>query len=77
MKKLLSSIVILASALMVGCSSTMEVSYTPITEVETKTDWEIDTATGAWQAVESQTFITVEQKEVTLPTHYDRFNVHE
>ena len=77
MKKVLSSLVILASVSMVGCSSTMELSYTPITEVETKTDWEIDTATGSWEAVENQTFITIEQKEVTLPTHYDRFNTND
>ena len=77
MKKVLSSLVILASVSMVGCSSTMEVSYTPITEVETKTDWEIDTATGSWEVVENQTFITIEQKEVTLPTHYDRFNTND
>lgn len=56
-----------------GCNATMDVSYTPVTELETHTSWEINPVTGSWEAVESTVYISVKEKQHTLPKQYDRF----
>lgn len=73
MKKLIS-IAVAASALsLVGCNTTMDVTYTPITELETHTSWEINPVTGSWEPVESTVYIHAKEKQHTLPKQYDRF----
>lgn len=74
MKKLISIALGLSALTLAGCNATIDVTYTPITELETHTDWEIDTATGSWKVVESTVYISAEEKQHELPKQYDRFS---
>ena len=73
MKKLVSMAMAVTALSLAGCNATMDVSYTPVTELETHTSWEINPVTGSWEAVESTVYISVKEKQHTLPKQYDRF----